>query len=175
MGQHAINPLNDLPGLSNFAQISEVLYRGAQPTPEGFKRLERLGIKTVVNLRAYGSDSRRMRKAEHCALNYVHLRCRAWLPSSKKLARFIRILRDPANQPVFVHCLHGSDRTGLAVGAYRIIEQDWKAEDAAAELHAFGFHRRFFPQILRHLKRLEKSKIEKLVATAKSAKPRRIN
>lgn len=147
-------------GLTNLAQISPALYRGAQPTREGFEQLKRMGVKTVVNLRAYRSDRR---KIKACGLGYVHLRCRAWLPSGKKLAQFLKIVRDPANQPVFVHCLHGADRTGLAVAAYRVIEQGWSVAEAAKELHAFGFHRRVFPQILRYLKRLDASKIERLM------------
>ncbi|HLX64430.1 MAG TPA: tyrosine-protein phosphatase [Planctomycetota bacterium] len=164
-------PRNDLPGLANFAQISDVLFRGAQPTPDGFAQLQKMGIRTVVNLRAYTSDSRKLRKTRDCKLHYIHLRCRAWLPSSKKLAQFLKILRDPANQPVFVHCLHGSDRTGLAIGAYRIIEQGWLAQDAAKELHTFGFHGRIFPQILRFLKKLDVRKIEKLITKIKIAAP----
>ena len=36
----------DEPGLPNFARVNDHLYRGAQPTAEGFKRLEKLGIRT---------------------------------------------------------------------------------------------------------------------------------
>ena len=42
----------ELPGVPNFHKVSNDLYRGAQPTAEGMKRLEKLGIKTVVNLRS---------------------------------------------------------------------------------------------------------------------------
>jgi protein tyrosine/serine phosphatase len=146
--------------LANLAQISPALYRGAQPTREGFEQLKKMGVKTIVNLRAYRSDRRKLRGS---GLKYVHLHCRAWLPSGKRLAQFLKIVRDPANHPVFVHCLHGADRTGLAVAAYRVIEQGWSVSDAAKELHQYGFHKRFFPQILRYLKSLDASKIERMI------------
>src|SRR5579859_3850375 len=37
--------------IQNFHQVSERIYRGAQPTPEGFRALAQMGIKTVVDLR----------------------------------------------------------------------------------------------------------------------------
>jgi tyrosine-protein phosphatase SIW14 len=153
-------PRNDLPGLGNFAQISEELYRGDQPSREGFEHLRNMGVRTIVNLRAYRGDAG---KLKGLGLRYVHLRCRAWLPSGKKLAAFLKLVRDPANRPVFVHCLHGSDRTGLAVASYRIMEQGWALEDAVQELHTFGFHHRIFPQILRYLKRFDASDMQRLI------------
>ena len=46
----------DLPGCPNLCKVSNTLYRGAQPTREGFERLKKLGIKTVVSLRDHHSD-----------------------------------------------------------------------------------------------------------------------
>ena len=42
----------ELPGVPNLHRVSENLYRGAQPGAEGMKQLEKLGVKTVVNLRS---------------------------------------------------------------------------------------------------------------------------
>jgi hypothetical protein len=45
-------------GVPNFHQVSERIYRGAQPTTEGFQELAKMGIKTVVDLRREPSSSR---------------------------------------------------------------------------------------------------------------------
>jgi len=153
-------PQNHLPGLGNFAPVSEALYRGSQPSREGFEQLKTMGVKTIVNLRAYRGDAG---KLKGLGFQYVHLRCRAWLPSGKKLAEFLKVVQDPTNRPVFVHCWHGSDRTGLAVASYRIMVQGWTLDDAVAELHTFGFHHRVFPQILRYLKRFDASQMQALI------------
>lgn len=42
---------------------------------------------------------------------------------------------------VLVHCLHGEDRTGIVVAAYRILIQGWSVNQATAEMYKFGFHR----------------------------------
>lgn len=47
---------------------------------------------------------------------------------------------DPANQPVFVHCRHGQDRTGIVVAAYRMKVDKWSLPDAETEMQAFGFN-----------------------------------
>src|SRR5262245_53121783 len=44
------------PGLSNLHRVDAGLYRGAQPDEQGMQELERLGIRTVVNLRTLHSD-----------------------------------------------------------------------------------------------------------------------
>ena len=47
----------DAPGLSNLGRVDAGLWRCAQPTREGFRSAERLGVKTVVNLRAERADA----------------------------------------------------------------------------------------------------------------------
>ena len=37
-------PSSDLPGLKNFAKVSDILYRGQQPTAEGMAELKKMGI-----------------------------------------------------------------------------------------------------------------------------------
>ena len=125
----------DLPGLPNFAQVSLGLYRGAQPTREGLERLKQMGVKTVVDLR--GKSHRD--DAEGLGLKYVHIPSSASHVEEAKLLEFLHVVRDPANQPVFVHCQHGADRTGCAVALYRMTEQGWSRHDAEAELPRFHF------------------------------------
>jgi protein tyrosine/serine phosphatase len=161
-----LQPRNDIPGVSNFAQISPVLYRGAQPTPEGFKQLKKMGIKTVVNLRTFHTDRRKLKGA---GLRFAHLYCKAWHPESEDVARFLKLMEDKKNHPVFVHCLHGADRTGMMVAAYRIIEQGWNVDDAARETHNFGFHK-IFKMIQHYLQRFDSEAIKKAVVDAKPLK-----
>jgi tyrosine-protein phosphatase SIW14 len=133
----ALAPRNDIRGLSNFAKVSSALYRGAQPSEQGFEELKRMGVKTIVNLRWLHSDDDEI---EGLGFQHAHIPSKAWHPSDEQIARFLAIVSEPANQPVFVHCQHGADRTGAAVAAYRIVYEGWKPEDAEGELKVFGFH-----------------------------------
>lgn len=155
-------PREDLPGLKSFAQVSEGLYRGAQPTAEGMQELAKLGIKTVVNLRTFHSDRDELRGT---GLRYAHIHCKTWHPEEEDVVRFLSILRDPANQPVFVHCQYGSDRTGMMVAAYRVVEQGWTRERATEELPRFGFHE-VWDGIREFLSRLDPAALERRVDRA---------
>ena len=99
--------------IDNFGRISPTYYRGAQPQGRDYADLAALGVKTVINLTSYDAmadeqelvaggrhevrgdadDDARDADADSCA--------------------FLDIVNDPANGPVFVHCVGGKHRTGV--------------------------------------------------------------
>ncbi|MDB5296909.1 MAG: protein tyrosine phosphatase [Phycisphaerales bacterium] len=139
-----------LPGVPNFAEVAPGVYRGAQPTAEGFRQLERLGVRTVVNLRAFHDDQELLAGT---SLRQVRVRCAPWDVGRGELERVLAVVDDPASGRVFIHCQHGADRTGYVVAGYRLIRQGWDATSAIAELDRFGFHAvwRNIPTRLREL------------------------
>lgn len=128
-----------LPGCGNMYKVSGSLYRGSQPTPEGFRQLEKMGIQTILNLRAGHSD---LDKLKGTSLRYKHIDMEPSKPRLDQVDAFLKIVTDPAAQPVFVHCLHGADRTGAMVAVYRTVLEGWDKERAIAEMRygPFGFH-----------------------------------
>ncbi|MBN2180711.1 MAG: dual specificity protein phosphatase family protein [Sedimentisphaerales bacterium] len=130
----------DFPGLPNFHKVSDELYRGAQPTTEGMKQLKELGIKTVVNLRSLHSDRDELGDTK---LGYEHIKMTTISPEDKDVIRFLEIVTDSNCTPVFVHCQHGSDRTGIMCAIYRIAVQGWTKDEAIMEMTKgdFGFHK----------------------------------
>ncbi|MHC4119680.1 MAG: fused DSP-PTPase phosphatase/NAD kinase-like protein [Planctomycetota bacterium] len=130
----------ELPGVPNLHKVSEDLYRGAQPTAEGMKQLEKLGVKTIVNLRTTGSDRDEI---EGTNLEYRHITMKTWNPDDEDIARFLQITTDADRTPVFVHCRHGADRTGTVSAIYRIAVEGWTKDEAITEMTkgGFGYHR----------------------------------
>ena len=53
--------------------------------------------------------------------------------------RIKAVLFDPNAAPILVHCAAGTNRTGLAVGMYRLHEQGWTVEQVLSEMRRFGF------------------------------------
>jgi protein tyrosine phosphatase (PTP) superfamily phosphohydrolase (DUF442 family) len=137
-------------GVPNFAKVSDALWRGAQPTREGFRNLEAAGVKTIVNLRHTHDDLPMLAGTK---LKYLWLPEQPGFPQEEDLVIFLKVIENPANQPVFVHCKEGKDRTGYMVAAYRIIVQDWTADDAIHEMFDFHYNTIFFenPIFLRAL------------------------
>lgn len=132
--------------LQNFYKVNDHIYRSKQPNAEGMAELASKGFKTIVNLRHYKKDND---LAVDTGLILQHLPINTFTLSKKELAIGIEILRK-AEKPILVHCLHGSDRTGALIAAYRIVELGWTKEDAISELKfgGYGYHQIFFPNIL---------------------------
>lgn len=126
-----------LEGAPNLHKVSDVLYRSAQPTAVGMKNLEKMGIRTVVNLRSFHSDRDELGDSK---MKYEHITMKAWHPERKEAVRFLKIVSDPKNSPVLVHCQHGADRTGTMSALYRIAIQGWTKEEALREMTEGGFN-----------------------------------
>jgi tyrosine-protein phosphatase SIW14 len=125
--------------LHNFHRVSEQLYRGAQPDRHGFLELQRMGIKTVVNLRLSSSDKKLL---EGSSLRLVEISAEPWDLDEPDVLAFLRVATDPTRVPVFVHCSHGADRTGAMAAIYRVVVQGWNQEEAIREMTegGFGYH-----------------------------------
>lgn len=129
--------------LPRFGQVSERLFRGAQPRPGGVQRLAELGINTVINLRGT-SNSTRAEEAEvrKFGLNYFNLSLPNWgRPDNGRIHRILEIIAAPASGRVFVHCKDGLDRTGTVVALHRITHLGWKTSDALAEAERVGMRK----------------------------------
>ena len=123
--------------LPNFKQVSPCLYRGGQPLGDGYKYLKSKGIRTIINLRGVDRG-----EPYDPAFTYVHIPIQAYLPREEDVVAFLKVMQDEESGPVFLHCFHGSDRTGLFVAIYRMVCEGWTKEAAMEEmLHGgHGFH-----------------------------------
>lgn len=144
-----------LAGVRNAGQISDVLYRGAQPSANGFAELKNLGVTTIVNLREKGRETEWERNvASSLGMGYVNIPIRGWTPpTDEQVAEFLRLFRDAPSQRVFVHCHYGEDRTGVMVAVYRIAMQNWTADQAAKEMYSFGFHYHLYPAMKAYVRK----------------------
>jgi protein tyrosine phosphatase (PTP) superfamily phosphohydrolase (DUF442 family) len=129
-----------LQGVGNFERVDEHVYRGAQPTDEGFRNLAKLGIKTVVDLREYDQRSRAEEQTvEAAGMQYVSVPMRGMqAPSNESVSKVLTLLEDQSTGPVFVHCMRGADRTGNVIACYRIEHDHWKNDRALAEARSMG-------------------------------------
>jgi tyrosine-protein phosphatase SIW14 len=126
--------------LPNFHRVNDTIYRGAQPKSGGLELLKQLGIRTVVNLRHDDSRAKQEEASAHrVGLQYFNVPFeRRGRPRDKEMEQVLSIINNPANQPVFVHCQHGADRTGVVVAIYRITHDGWTGKQATAEAKRYG-------------------------------------
>jgi protein tyrosine/serine phosphatase len=128
-----------LEGVPNLHRLTDFLYRSEQPTALGFKNLEKLGIRTVINLRYFNDDED---EAKGTSLQLKRIKMLTWRAGDDHVIEVMRLLRQKENGPFLIHCQHGADRTGLMSAMYRMLEQNWSAQQALDELvgGGYGFH-----------------------------------
>lgn len=127
-----------LPGLANVGRVAPGIIRGAQPMADGYATLKAMGVRTVVNLRSHHDERAAV---EAAGMRYVAIPMSFWWMAKPAFVRkALSVLTDPANQPVFVHCSTGLDRTGVVVAVYRMEVDEWNKADALEEMEAFGYH-----------------------------------
>jgi tyrosine-protein phosphatase SIW14 len=126
--------------LPNFHKVDNHVYRGAQPTPDGFKKLAQTGIRTVIDLRgAEHSEADEKRIVESAGMRYVSIPMKGMrTPTDDQISRALKVMKDPNAEPVFVHCRRGADRTGAVIGCYRISHDHWDSASALQEASSYG-------------------------------------
>jgi protein tyrosine/serine phosphatase len=140
-----------LAGVANFGRLNARLYRGAQPSDEGFAALKRLGVDTIVSFTlstdANAAEALRVRAL---GMDYVSL---PWSvlrePSPEQVTAFLALFRDHPDRTVFLHCWQGADRTGVMVALYRIARDHWSPALAIDEMQAFHYHFILHPHLQR--------------------------
>ncbi len=123
--------------VENLYRVDPELFRSAQPSAAGFRELEALGIKSVLDVAGGDGDDESSRGTK---LKLFHVPMSAFSLRNDRVVEALRILVDPKNRPLVIHCQHGADRTGAIVALYRVIVQGWSKEDAVREMDEGGFH-----------------------------------
>jgi protein tyrosine/serine phosphatase len=133
--------------ITNFGQVDDHIWRGAQPATEQFAELKALGITLDIDLR---EPVGREAEAAACAANGItHINLPMGdqniplvdqigiLPPTHEQVEAIMRLMGDRDEKVFIHCEHGQDRTGAAVACYRMVIDGWDNARAFAEAEAF--------------------------------------
>lgn len=129
--------------IKNFRSVNNWLYRGGQPRDEEFEQLVTLGVRTIICLRWNKKIiARESEIAEKLNLQFESIPLNYWrLPNQFEIDRYFSIIDKSENRPVYLHCKHGSDRTGMLASFYRIRHDQWSADKAYDEMKEAGFHK----------------------------------
>lgn len=118
------------------------IYRGAKPESVGVKALAALGVKTILDFQTDRCDIGKEKKAAAAVgINFYSIPLSSILsPDDATIDSILETMSDPDYQPVYVHCRHGHDRTGMIVGLYRVLVEGHSPEWAKREMLRYGFH-----------------------------------
>ncbi len=112
-------PSRNFPGVRNFAPVTDGLWRGSAPTPEGYRALADIGIVAVIDLRAEAEAHEARELAMASGIKVTHVPIRDGQPPTPKQVDEIAATINGAGA-VFVHCQAGVGRTGSVVAALRV-------------------------------------------------------
>ena len=140
-------------GLPNFGRVAENLYRGGQPTSEGFKSLHAMGVGIIVDLREKPTEvASEKRQIESLGMKSIGIPWSAnHEPSSAQIVEFLDLVRANPDTKIFVHCRRGADRTGVMIAAYRIAVEHKPAAEAVSEMHQYHYDWLFRSQLKRYI------------------------
>jgi tyrosine-protein phosphatase SIW14 len=136
--------------------VPGMVYRSGQLTEDGLREAIRaFGIRAVINLQdelpepVFAGGKLESELCAEMGARFIFLP--PDLISRWKLAHsrpravddFLRIMDDPRNYPVLLHCRAGLHRTGTLVALYRMEYERWSPTEALLELQENGFGRTF--------------------------------
>jgi protein tyrosine/serine phosphatase len=133
---------------SQIVKVSEGIYRG--PRLDDLNELKSLKIQTILNLE---DNSEAIQKeseaAEQLGIVMINIPMSGISrPKPADLLRAVKVIEDQDSSPIYVHCLHGRDRTGFVIAAYKILHNGWTVEKAYQEAVEKGHNRWFHDLIL---------------------------
>jgi len=129
--------------VNNFGKVTDFFYRGAQPKGDEYEQLAAKGIKTIVDLRDDPKDYATV-LAARAGLKYINfpMSDRSY-PAADTAAKFLAIVNNRDNWPVFVHCAGGRHRTGAMTAVYRMTMEGWDVNRAYEEMKDYDFYTRW--------------------------------
>lgn len=126
--------------IDNFGRVNANYYRGEQPEGRDYADLAALGIKTVIDLQADGTNYNERRLVEAAGMKFYRIPMTTHVPPTpSQLALFLQIVNDSAQQPVYVHCKGGKHRTGVMTAVYRMEQDGWSRDQAFREMKRYKF------------------------------------
>lgn len=130
--------------------VSRNLYRGPRPK-EGLADLQSKGVKVLLDLEysfyeAFHNDKYEedKKRAADFGIKVINVYCSDITPPNlKRILLVLRTIKEAIDRGeiVYIHCLHGKDRTGFMVACYRIVFDGWTPKQAIKEMFSYGFHK----------------------------------
>lgn len=132
-------PVEDL---GNFGQLESDLFRGARPTEKGMAQLAQRGVRTIINLENKEAPVKQEEAwASKYGIKFINIPLSVITPpSDASVQRFLSLASDPANRPLYFHCMQGRDRTGSMAFCYRLTRHGWTYNAAYQEMEKYHFH-----------------------------------
>jgi protein tyrosine/serine phosphatase len=136
-------PTPDGTGLPvNFAQVGPGIYRASYPQAAHFSALQPLRLKTIITLLPGEilSDYQPFMRTEKIAHHQIQILANKdsdVYTSDEVINKAIKLILDPTNHPILVHCNKGKHRTGCVTACFRKVT-GWSLDACLAEYDKYS-------------------------------------
>lgn len=127
----------------NFASVHKDIFRSSYPKPENFGYLKKLGLKTILTLVPEPYPETHVAFMKENGIQHFQI----GLPGNKepfvnipktRVTDALKVVLDPANHPILIHCNKGKHRTGCVVGCMRKL-MGWSMAITFDEYRRYSF------------------------------------
>ena len=157
--------------ISNFGQMDEHFYRGAQPKKDDYAALKALGVHTVIDL-VTSPKSYERPTVQSLGMKYVNIPIEdGAYPTPDTIATFLKTIDEPDTGVFFVHCIGGRHRTGDMGALYRFTKYGWGFDKVYQEMENYDFytahgHQKAKDFVVDYATKMEAQKTQKMAAPA---------
>ena len=131
----------EIGGVRNFARLETTVACGGATKTAAIPELKKMGFKAVFNLRLSSEPGANVPEeqaaAEAAGLRYFHVPFTPETPNLESVDTFLKAIRDPANDPAFIHCSGGARAAGFWF-LKRVMVDHWDTDRAMREAVELG-------------------------------------
>jgi uncharacterized protein (TIGR01244 family) len=131
----------NVPGIRNLSRLETTVACAGATEVEAIPAVKKMGFVSMINLRQASEPGANVPESQAAAkaagLNYIHLPLDAANPDPAVADRFLTAIKDPANQPAYIHCA-SANRAAAMWFLKRTQIDKWDTGRAMSEAQALG-------------------------------------
>lgn len=139
-------------------KLSDSFYCGSEVGDKEIENIAQKGIKKIIDLKVQSKKTIKKLTilCQKYEISYLNIPINVFEKPGKVIKKLIDVVKNvtPEN-PVYVHCKYGEDRTGFVRGLYRILIEKRDLGEVLQEMIAKGYKPKLFKHFIEGLKDVE--------------------
>lgn len=131
----------EVAGIRNLSRLETTVACAGATEVEAIPNVKKMGFAAMINLRQASEPGANVAQAQAAAkaagLNYVHIPFDAAAPDPAVADRFLEAIKQPGNQPAYIHCA-SANRAAAMWFVKRVRIDKWETDRAMKEAEALG-------------------------------------
>ena len=131
----------EVPGIRNLSRLETTVACAGATEVDAIPNVKKMGFVSMINLRQASEPGANVPQAEAAAkaagVKYIHIPMDAAAPDPAVADRFLDAIKQPGNQPAYIHCA-SANRAAAMWFIKRVQIDRWETDRAMKEAEALG-------------------------------------